>query len=321
MRARTKMNFRGSACGSRSLPMFESPPIREEYSPSNGLWVARIPSGKPVESDELSATLSAYRQNLPTRICARSSTPSRFASAILEFLSALAFPNDFPALRSSGVRTDIIHLFDKVRANSFHQEPDKIESRLVRINHSSRNSQKRARAASGLAATTTRSPGASNRRCKRQISRNLRRTRLRVTASPKRREVINPKRVPPPAGSRTTLKRNNRPCAEHPCDRTKANSRLSLMRAARGKPSFSGLGVPGVWNLDTLGQQAFATALTTAAKNRAAALRFHPSAKTELALARALAWLIGAFHNGKNGARKNTLLAPRVNSGNLTGGL
>jgi hypothetical protein len=147
-----------------------------------------------------------------------------------------------------------------------------------------------------LAVTTTRSPGAIHGRCKRQISRNLRRTRLRVTASPRRREVIRPKRVSPTAGSPATLKRNKRPCAVCPCDRTRANSRLRLMRTARGKRSLSGFGVPGVGDLDTLGQQAFATALATAAQNRAAALRFHSSAKTELALTRALAWLIGAFH-------------------------
>ena len=68
------------------------------------------------------------------------------------------------------------------------------------------------------------------------------------------------------------------------------------MRTVRGNPSLSGFGVPGVWDLDTLGQQAFATALAPAAQNRAATLRFHSSAKTELALTRALAWLVGAFH-------------------------
>ena len=92
------------------------------------------------------------------------------------------------------------------------------------------------------------------------------------------------------------LKRNKRPCAECPCDRTSANSRLNLMRTDRGNPSRLGFGVPGVGDLDTLGQQAFATALATAAQDRAATLRFHSSAKTELALTRALAWLVGAFH-------------------------
>ena len=147
--------------------------------------------------------------------------------------------------------------------------------------------------------TTIRSPEASIARCKRQISRSLRRTRLRVTASPRRRGVIKPKRVPPAAGSLVALKRNKRPCTERPCDRTRANSRLNLMRAPRGNPSFSGFGVPGVGNFDTFGQQALATALAAAAQNRAAALRLHSSAKPELALARALTWLVGAFHKSE----------------------
>jgi len=57
--------------------------------------------------------------------------------------------------------------------------------------------------------------------------------------------------------------------------------------------------VPGVGDLDTLGQQPFATALTTAAEDRPPTLGLHPGAKTELPLPRALAWLIGAFHKSK----------------------
>jgi hypothetical protein len=146
-----------------------------------------------------------------------------------------------------------------------HQEPDKIESRRARINHSSRNSEKLAFAAVGFAMTTTRQPGASSARWRRQISRNLRRTRLRITAPPTLREVTNPNRVQLFAGSHATLRRNSRPCAERPSERTKANSRLSRMRAARGNRSLSGLGVSGVGDLDTFGQQPFATALTAAA--------------------------------------------------------
>jgi len=54
--------------------------------------------------------------------------------------------------------------------------------------------------------------------------------------------------------------------------------------------------MPGVGDFDTLGQQAFATALAATAEDGAPALGLHPSAKAELPLARALAWLIGAFH-------------------------
>jgi hypothetical protein len=54
--------------------------------------------------------------------------------------------------------------------------------------------------------------------------------------------------------------------------------------------------VPGVGGLDTFGQQPFATALPAATKDRPPTLGLHTSAKTELPLTRALAWLIGAFH-------------------------
>jgi hypothetical protein len=155
-----------------------------------------------------------------------------------------------------------------------------------------------------------RRPEVSRGRCKRQISRSLRRTRLRATASPKRRGVIRPKRASPAAGSRAMLKRNKRPCAECPCERTSANSRLNLMRTALGKPNLSGFGVTGVGDLDTLGQQAFATALPTAAQNRAATFRLHSSAKTELALARALAWLVGAFHKTEKWSRLEYAFQP-----------
>jgi hypothetical protein len=177
-----------------------------------------------------------------------------------------------------------------------HQEPDKIGSRRARINHSSRNSEKLASAAADFATTTTSQPGAVIVRCSRQISRNLRRTRLRITARPTRREVTSPNRVAPPAGLGAALKRKSRPCTERPCARTRANSRPRRMRTARGNRSLSGLGMPGVGDFDTLGQQAFSTSLAPAAQDSAAALSLHPSAKTELPLARALAWLIGAFH-------------------------
>jgi hypothetical protein len=43
-------------------------------------------------------------------------------------------------------------------------------------------------------------------------------------------------------------------------------------------------------------KQAFATALAPARKSGAAAFGSHTSAKTVLAFARSLGWLIGAFH-------------------------
>jgi hypothetical protein len=83
---------------------------------------------------------------------------------------------------------------------------------------------------------------------------------------------------------------------ERPFPRTKANSRLDRIRAARGNRNLSGFGMPGVRDFDTLGQQAFPTALAATTKDGPPGLGFHPCTKPELPLARALAWLIGAFH-------------------------
>ena len=55
--------------------------------------------------------------------------------------------------------------------------------------------------------------------------------------------------------------------------------------------------MPGVGDFDTLGKQAFSTTLTSPTEEGTPSLGFHPCAKTELSLARALAWLIGAFHS------------------------
>jgi hypothetical protein len=75
------------------------------------------------------------------------------------------------------------------------------------------------------------------------------------------------------------------------------------MRARRGNRILSGLGMPGVGNFDTLWQQAFPAALTSAAENGAPALGLHPCAKTKLSFARPLAWLVSAFHRAlKNGS-------------------
>jgi len=54
--------------------------------------------------------------------------------------------------------------------------------------------------------------------------------------------------------------------------------------------------VAGVVQVNALGEQAFATALATARKSGAAALRSHACAKTVLAFTRSLRWLISAFH-------------------------
>jgi hypothetical protein len=49
-------------------------------------------------------------------------------------------------------------------------------------------------------------------------------------------------------------------------------------------------------NLDALRQQTFAAALSPTSKGGTATLGFHAGSKTVLAFARALRWLIGAFH-------------------------
>ena len=52
----------------------------------------------------------------------------------------------------------------------------------------------------------------------------------------------------------------------------------------------------GVVPVSALWEQTFATALATARKSGAAALRSHACAKTVLAFTRSLRWLISAFH-------------------------
>jgi len=52
----------------------------------------------------------------------------------------------------------------------------------------------------------------------------------------------------------------------------------------------------GERNLDTHWQKALATALAAAGKNRTTVLGFHACAKPKLLFARALGWLVCAFH-------------------------
>jgi len=177
------------------------------------------------------------------------------------------------------------------------QERGKIESWRMRSNHSSRNSSCPASAAEDFAETTTSHPGKICGRCRRQISLRRRLTRLRTTAQPTRRDVTSPKRVSP--SSRAAVTRRKRPCTERPFRRTRANSRLSRMRAPRGKPRRSGLGVTGEMDFDTLRQKPLATTLAATAQNGSAALGFHPRAEAKLLFARALARLIGAFHSSE----------------------
>jgi hypothetical protein len=56
------------------------------------------------------------------------------------------------------------------------------------------------------------------------------------------------------------------------------------------------LGVARVVKIDAFGQQSFTSALTASGKSGTAALSFHARAESVLAFARALRWLVGAFH-------------------------
>ena len=53
----------------------------------------------------------------------------------------------------------------------------------------------------------------------------------------------------------------------------------------------------GEMHLNTLGQQPLAAALTTARKDGSAVFSFHTGAEAKLLLARALGWLVSAFHS------------------------
>jgi hypothetical protein len=52
----------------------------------------------------------------------------------------------------------------------------------------------------------------------------------------------------------------------------------------------------GEMNLDTHWQETLAAALAAAGENRTPVLGFHACAESELLLARALGWLVCAFH-------------------------
>jgi len=93
----------------------------------------------------------------------------------------------------------------------FHAEFRTIERRPARRNHSSRSIAKGASAAPFFATTTIQWPGASVCWFIRKISRTRRRTRLRSTARPTRREVTMPIRKSLLSGMQRTVTRRKRP--------------------------------------------------------------------------------------------------------------
>jgi len=68
--------------------------------------------------------------------------------------------------------------------------------------------------------------------------------------------------------------------------------------------SESGLGVTRVMSIDAFGKKPFAAALTAPGERRASAFRSHPGAKTVLTFARALRWLVSAFHKAEKCPRR-----------------
>lgn len=107
--------------------------------------------------------------------------------------------------------------------------------------------------------------------------------------------------------------RKNFPCTDRPRSRTLANSVPDVSREDFPNVSAgrSGSGVAGVVDLDTLRQEAFATALAAAAQCGTAGLGRHAGAKTKLPLARPLRGLVGAFHKfGLVGGRDYPSPAP-----------
>jgi hypothetical protein len=157
----------------------------------------------------------------------------------------------------------------------------------------------------------------------RKISRRRRRTRMRSTAPPILREVMRPQRTVPVSGMRRAVNRRNRPCRMMPAARTCANSPEVRNRRARGNrsDSRSGSGVAGVVDFDALWKEAFASMAAAAVEDGASALCLHPGAESKLPFARALGWLIRAFHRTENVESVNLSgTAALVNAGHSSSG-
>jgi len=75
-----------------------------------------------------------------------------------------------------------------------------------------------------------------------------------------------------------------------------ADFRLQILAELPQPGNRSSLRVARVMALDALRQEAFAAALATAREGSASAFGPHAGAKTVLAFARSLGWLISAFH-------------------------
>lgn len=142
-----------------------------------------------------------------------------------------------------------------------------------------------------LVRTTTIMSAGRCRQCwfSRKDSRNKRRQRLRTTAGPSLRVVINPKRGSDCGGSSIQFKTKPARASRCPCCFNRAKSRRCRTRAELGNVNCAGIGWLGRRQLD------FANAATSR-KNAAAALGGHTCAKTMLPLAADFRRLIRAFH-------------------------
>ena len=117
-----------------------------------------------------------------------------------------------------------------------HQDA-RIKARFARRNHSSSSAAWGARAAAGRAMLTSQIPARTSPWCRRTISRNRRRTRLRTTAPPTRFEVTKPARKAAVSPVSRTPRMRRLPRCALPSIRTRANSAGRFKRRVRPKVS------------------------------------------------------------------------------------
>src|SRR5205823_13267494 len=129
-------------------------------------------------------------------------------------------------------KSALIEANDKTN-QSEHQS--RIEARLARRNHSSSNASYLAVAASCLAIITNQTPCRSSCWCRRTISRKRRRTRLRMTAPPRRPEVTNPARHGPEFSTGMTFNISSLARCVMPSRFTRSYSERCVRRRAFGK--------------------------------------------------------------------------------------
>ena len=121
------------------------------------------------------------------------------------------------------------------KAKQSDHQSAKIEARFARRNHSSSSAWLLASAASRLAMSTIQKSCRRSYWCVRTISRRRRRTRLRKTALPTCRLVINPTREAPEFWTARTLITMNLPRSARPSRFTRLKSAVRVRRRVLGK--------------------------------------------------------------------------------------